>query len=57
MENWTERREGNILLIHNSTGSTVQVILEDNEHGNTQVMWLDYYEFENLEKAILKTKS
>ena len=54
MENWTERREGNVLLIHHSTGSVVQVIIEG--EGDSQVIWLDYYEFENLEKAILKTQ-
>tara|TARA_R110000868_G_scaffold90367_1_gene250995 strand:+ start:665 stop:877 length:213 start_codon:yes stop_codon:yes gene_type:complete len=70
MSGWTKIIEGNIELVHHSTSSIVELILHDTDEfepgqfrKDDKTIWLDYYDFENLKKAIareeqdLKSKS
>lgn len=48
---FTEIRVNNVLFIHHSTSSTIQMIIEGD---NPQVVWLDYYDFQNIQEAFKK---
>ncbi len=52
MSGWIKEKEGNVTLVHHSTSSTIELIVE--YEGEENRFWLDYYEYENLKKLILK---
>ena len=51
--NWTERKVGNVKMIHHSTSSVIEIIIEQDDEKIT--VWLDYTDFENLKKALKLT--
>jgi hypothetical protein len=63
MSGWTEIEVGKVKMIHHSTSSLVQIIVTDIEEyqpghyrEETNELWIDYYQFEDLKKAINKTE-
>lgn len=52
MSSWIKEKEGNVTLVHHSTSSQIEIIVE--YKGDTNTFWLDYYEYGSLEKLILK---
>lgn len=55
MSGWLKIKEGDITLIHHSTASVIQVILED--ENDKEELWMDYYQWNQLKKAIKETES
>lgn len=54
MSGWISSENGDVKLIHHSTASIIQIVVTD-EHGTSE-LWLDYYQFEQLKKAIKHTE-
>ncbi len=54
--NFTEIKEGCVRIIHHSTSSTIEIVVSDKEEvrGDDQTLWLDYYDFYELLKALKK---
>lgn len=50
MSGWINVDNGDIRLIHHSTASVIQIIVQDED--GTNEIWLDYYQFEQLKEAI-----
>lgn len=57
MSGWLKIQEGHITLVHHSPASVIEVIVDyPNESAPTSI-WLDYYEWEDLKKAIQKSNT
>lgn len=54
MSGWISIDNGDVTLIHHSTASVIQIVVQD-EDGKSD-LWLDYYQFEQLKKAIKNTE-
>lgn len=53
MSGWIKVQEGEVVLIHHSTSSTIEVFTEHAETGSAQPsLYLDYYDAKNLLKAL-----
>lgn len=53
MKNFTEIEEGNLKAIHNSTSSTIEIVMWDKENDTApSSIWLDYYDWANLVKIV-----
>jgi putative lipase involved disintegration of autophagic bodies len=53
-------KEGDITITHHSTASVIQIIVSESEaeHKNEkQELWIDYYQWEQLKKAIAQTEN
>jgi hypothetical protein len=53
-------KEGDITITHHSTASVIQIIVSESEaeHKNEkQELWMDYYQWEQLKKAIAQTEN
>jgi hypothetical protein len=60
MSGWLQVQEGNITIVHHSTASVIQVTVSESEaeHKNEkQELWIDYYQWEQLKKAIAQTEN
>lgn len=56
MGNWTKIEEGNVTIINHSTSSVIEVVINGDDFGAlSKQLWLDYYDFDALKKAIQKT--
>lgn len=54
MSGWTKITVGDVTLKHSSTASVIELIVEDQDGKDS--VWLDYYQFEQLKKAIKNTQ-
>lgn len=53
MSGWIKVQEGEVVLIHHSTSSTIELFTEHAETGSGQgSLYLDYYDAVNLLKAL-----
>lgn len=53
MENWIKEQDGNVIMVHHSTSSVVELIVLD-EDNKAKSLYMDYYDFESLVKVIQK---
>lgn len=53
MSGWIKEKEGNVTLVHHSTSSQIELIL-DEDKDYIKYLFLDYYEYEALKKIIEK---
>lgn len=51
--NFVEEEHGAVKIIHHSTSSTIEIIVTS-EDGGKQYLWMDYYDIDDLKKAIDK---
>ena len=54
MDNWTEREEGTVKIVHHSTSSCIEIIMDEGDDPESHY-WFDYYQWSDLLKAIEKT--
>lgn len=62
MSGWIEKEVGSVKLVHYQTSSVIQIIFKDREgyqpghfREETNELFIDYYQFEDLKKAINQT--
>lgn len=53
MSGWITIEEDNVKLIHHSTSSTVELVMDEGKDSE-QKFWMDYYGFEKLKRALIK---
>jgi hypothetical protein len=52
---WSKIRDGNILMIHHSTSSTLEIRVYEEDSDRYNEIYMDYYELESLKRAIRQT--
>jgi hypothetical protein len=53
MSGWIKVQEGEVVLIHHSASSTIELFTQHAETGSAQgPLYLDYYDAKNLLKAL-----
>lgn len=59
MSGWKEIEVGKVKIVHHSASSVIQIIVKDKEEyqpghfrEETNELWLDYSQFEDLKKAL-----
>jgi hypothetical protein len=53
--NWAKIRDGNILLIHHSTSSIIEIRVYEEDSDKYNEIYIDYWELESLKRGLTKT--